>query len=136
LLELYYVQQLCFAEAASHPQHAHFGLPLSHSACLPQVMANTKIPEPNKTQAQLQLLRVFADCITAINDWATSTMCAPAFETLHPALLELAPAISKSVLIQSEDLALPKCSKTAGRLMEAAAVQVGRSKQAAERRRK
>jgi hypothetical protein len=99
-----------------------------------QVMANPKIPEPNKTQAQLQLLRVFADCITAINDWATSTMCAPAFETLHTALLELAPAISKSVLTDPDDLAQPKCSKTAGKLMEAAAVQVGRRKQELSRK--
>lgn len=89
-----------------------------------QVMANPKIPEPNKQQAQEQFEKLWTNCHDTISDWVETTVSSPNFSTLQPAMSELSSSIDVAVLLDDTATAQPDRSAQAGKLMEAAAVQV------------
>lgn len=90
-----------------------------------QVLANPLIPQPNKQMAQEQHAALWASCHSAISAWVEAACSSAAFQTLQPAMAGLAASIDASVLLD-ETLQTNK-GVEAGKLMEAAAVQVGGS---------
>jgi hypothetical protein len=87
-------------------------------------MANAKIPEPNKQQAQEQFEKLWTNCHDTISDWVETTVSSPSFAILQPAMSELASSIDLAVLLDDTTAAQADRSAQAGKLMEAAAVQV------------
>lgn len=98
----------------------------AHLVAVPpaQVMANPKIPEPNKQLAQQQFNKLWTNCHETISNWVESTCSSPNFAILQPAMAELASSIDVSVLMDDLSPLQPNRSREAGTLMEAAAVQV------------
>lgn len=88
-----------------------------------QVRANPLIPQPNKQMAEEQHAALWTSCHTAISAWVEAACSSVAFQTLQPAMAGLAASIDVSVLLD-ETLQTNK-GVEAGKLMEAAAVQVG-----------
>lgn len=87
--------------------------------------ANSKIPTANKQLAQQQYENILAACHSIITDWVAATCSSDAFAVLQPAMQQLAPSITESVVTAAEGLVQIR-SVEAGKLMEAAAVEVRR----------
>jgi hypothetical protein len=102
-----------------------------------QVLDNPLVPEVNKQQAQQQLDRLWTLCHNHVSTWAAEACSSDNFAILQPVMVALEDSLNVSVLGLSSELLqalsseldgveqLARCSIDAGKIMEAAARQVG-----------